>query len=716
MGFSSQPTFVDPETLTRIRMNREYMETSLREAARLLKRRLQSVRDDNQPCPFHHDERPSAHIHLDQPRNGKPGPFLLTCHAGCNWNRTNPQNPCRSGDAIAVLQEARRQAGHPLDFQGACAWLVRAVQQPASPGGPAAVQPPAKQAGPDADELAEVRANMEIAHQLLMDNKAFLDRLWETRAIDAETARKLGLGYGNNSFGRRCWWFPIRDESGQIVVVKTHADDGGNPKSMWLPKNAKVGDPLFPVCLDGDGPIWIAPGELKASALISLGFAAIGITSGEKSNGLSAEVLAALKALIGTRPSGFPIDNDKTGSAWGAAGQRQLAEAGIDARIVDFGLTEEGADIGDLLVELRVRQNLGADDVRKRLLDAFESALRSLPPEMSESMPPVTPTVAPSVTPSTTPPVTSLVIPPATPPVPASVAVQSEQTTVLPTVHRLGAIWADQRTWRPVVRIATGIDALDDVLNGGFMAGGVHLIAGKAGNAKTQLAVQIATNVARRGVPAAFVSLEMDYAAISRLVLAQLAEVPRRLIDDGLQAIGESAPAVACIKNAMQRFWRIPLDIVDGDDLDDGFNRQTFEELVQRGVRESGWRVVFLDHIGELAPTRMEFATDTISIEKANISVMRKVAKRHGIVAVAVAPLRKGASYKDAAEGRFNLDDVMGSAALGYAILTCTGVTARRAKSGGQDEVRLWMLKNRMGVTPSEPIKLPWNAGQGRIG
>jgi len=529
---------------------------------------------------------------------------------------------------------------------------------------------------------------MESAHQQLVGDESLLDDLWKARAIDRDTVARLGIGWEPDRHGKSRWLFPIRDDAGQVIFVKKHAEGDGHHKSFWKPKSTKQGDPFFPVCLDGDGTVWVAPGELKGAALVSVGLAAVGITSGEQSGGLSPTALAALTALVGTRSVALPIDNDDQGRTWGSAVQRQLVAARIDARIVDLDLKDEGADVGDWLIEHCVHKHLKPEDARQLLAAAFESA----------------PQVSPAETPTLTP-ITEA----------ADLAGQHKQRVVLPAVHSVGDFWADKKTWQPVRRTATGIEPLDSVLNGGFMAGGVHLIAGKPGNAKTQLAVQIATNTARRRVPAGFISLEMDGGDISRLVIAQLAEVPRKVMDAGLDAIADS-PYAGKVKDAMQRFNGMPLDIVDGDELEAGFNRQDLVELVETGVRERGWRIVFLDHIGEMAALETETALDAIAIEKANMSAMRTLAKRQGIALVAVAPLRKAANWKDAQKGEFSIDDVMGSASLGYAVLTCLGVTAHQAKLTRNAEVLLWLLKSRKGLTPSESIKVPWRPECGRIG
>jgi hypothetical protein len=79
-----------------------------------------------------------------------------------------------------------------------------------------------------------------------------------------------------------------------------------------------------------------------------------------------------------------------------------------------------------------------------------------------------------------------------------------------------------------------------------------------------------------------------------------------------------------------------------------------------------------------------------------------------------VAPLRKGANFKTPKKDKFALDDVMGSAALGYAVHTCIAVTAKY-RPPANSEVHLHMLKNRNGRSPEKPIILRWEADCGHI-
>jgi len=65
-----------------------------------------------------------------------------------------------------------------------------------------------------------------------------------------------------------------------------------------------------------------------------------------------------------------------------------------------------------------------------------------------------------------------------------------------------------------VERIATGIKGFDNLIEGGFPKGSLTLISGNPGTCKSIFCMQTATNVAKRGTPALYVSFEQSEADI----------------------------------------------------------------------------------------------------------------------------------------------------------------------------------------------------------
>ncbi len=685
MPFAPEVFHLAPDRLRQLKADRRYLELALEEAGQLLGR---PTRFDGTGCrcPFHNDENPSGSLHEDFGRDGNRT-WLFTCHAcpdrGDEWNRQNPDRPSNSGDAIAVLRSAAKRAGRDMTFNEACGLLLDAFAKrhgltPLAPGNQQQLSTPP---GPSASEVEQTRQQAEQAHQTLINSGELVDRLWAERAIDRDTAARFKVGYVDEPFGRAWWLFPISKADGSFMAQKLHAADGGTPKCKWDPAGAKRGDPLFPVEVEPIGPVFVCPGELKALGVISLGLPAIGITCGETPRRIPADAVALLQ---GRRVALVP-DNDDTGRKWADAVVAQLQSAGIEVLVVDLGLTGEGEDVGDWLVERRVGRQLDAVAVRAELLAAFEAATGGYPDPVLATEPP---------------------------PPDDGAAPRSGETAGW--FRSRGDIWADETTWRPVVRIKSGIEPLDNILGGGFRTGAVHFIVGKAGNAKTQLASQIASGSVRLGVHVGFVSLEMGDAELGRLMLAQASGVSRSLLDGDLRSLA-GTDAGQAVTQAARNHCDAHLDIVAPTNLEGRFSRARLAEVVARGVMERDWRMVIVDHLGELAPTDDDVLSQPLLIDKRNATTLRAIARKHDIALLVVAPLRKAANFKKVKKDVFALDDVLGSAALGYSVHTCLAVAAKSQAPSTRGDILIQVLKNRNGPTPDEAIHLAWHPASGRI-
>jgi len=297
-----------------------------------------TIRGSAVRCPFHQDGRASGGIH----EHG--GAFWFTCQAGCEWNGKRS-----SGDLVAVLMKSRGLTFHqalaelgiagpgrpPSDGNGAPSDASGAAGGVTTPN--RATRPEAGD-GPDAATLAA-----EAAARLQGDADA-LARLWNTRAIDAATARRFGLGIDTTG---QYWTMPVRDGAGRVLGLKHHRIDpaGDGTKCFWLPKGVNSRH-TWPVYLEPSGPVWFCPGELKALAVISAGRASIGVTGGE-----SADLPAGLAELLTGRTVALAPDDDEAGRRW-AEKSRDALQAALDVRIVNYG-ADRGAglkDVGDVIV------------------------------------------------------------------------------------------------------------------------------------------------------------------------------------------------------------------------------------------------------------------------------------------------------------------------------------------------------------------------------
>ena len=80
---------------------------------------------------------------------------------------------------------------------------------------------------------------------------------------------------------------------------------------------------------------------------------------------------------------------------------------------------------------------------------------------------------------------------------------------------------------QPVPPVATGITALDDLLSGGMINGGLYILAANTGCGKTALALQIADAIANEDSSVLFITLEMDESQLTARRLARLQKSPQ---------------------------------------------------------------------------------------------------------------------------------------------------------------------------------------------
>jgi len=521
--------------------------------------------------------------------------WYYTCH-GCAWNGDK-----RTGDVIDVTRRAR-----DLDFQDALEALGVAGngQRDALPGAPRHATAPDGAPGrvnraTGLETASDAKCDpaelaAECAARLLVDPTA-LARLWDTRAVDQATAERFSVGVASDG---AYWTFPVSD-GGRVVAVKHHRADPASDgtKCFWEPRGVNSRQ-LWPAYLDAPGPVWLCPGELKALAVVAAGRSAVGITGGE-----SADLPDELADVLQGRAVAIVGDDDEQGRKWARKALNTLGAAGLDVRAVDLGLSKAAGlkDIGDFIVS-RVQDGKEPGEIAAELDAAYE---RSDPWAR----------------------------------------------------FTLAGVWNDGATWAPVYHVATGFAALDGGLNGGLRVGGVHLLVGKSGRAKTQTVTQLGLNAARAGVAVGFVSLEMSRRDVGHLIAANLADVPRTWLSDGTL---HGAPAER-VKRVLHDFAALPLVVLDDAYWEGPLTRTKLAGIVADGRKRFGWRLVVVDYLGLLGNEPTDGSEYTADLE--NSAALKRLARVQDIALVVVAALRK---YGRKDETPTGLDDVLGAGRLVY--------------------------------------------------
>jgi len=158
---------------------------------------------------------------------------------------------------------------------------------------------------------------------------------------------------------------------------------------------------------------------------------------------------------------------------------------------------------------------------------------------------------------------------------------------VWPDVYEL-AMQVFDEAFNPSSVLPTGIDLLDDLLDGGLRGGELMIMAARPRVGKSALALQIITHLLGEGVPVGLWSLEMSNSAWLRRMLANLASVNSRSIRTG----DISEIEADRIRNTMPTVMKLPLVFAIGDS-----DPATFSQEATAMVKERGTRLIVVDYL-----------------------------------------------------------------------------------------------------------------------
>lgn len=192
--------------------------------------------------------------------------------------------------------------------------------------------------------------------------------------------------------------------------------------------------------------------------------------------------------------------------------------------------------------------------------------------------------------------------------------------------------------------IATGFGELDRILDGGFHLGDLSVIGARASMGKTALAIGITCNMAERGVPVGFLSLEMPTSKIAARAVSYLATVDHVAIRTGRrtteqrETIGAWSPVLPEL-----RVWRRPFATLA---------HVTAE--IRHQVHHAGVRVVFLDYLTQLAEPPLHRGESTPEKWGRVVRVLKELAEQLGIHVCVLSQLSRE-SERRAETGRRTL-------------------------------------------------------------
>ncbi len=195
----------------------------------------------------------------------------------------------------------------------------------------------------------------------------------------------------------------------------------------------------------------------------------------------------------------------------------------------------------------------------------------------------------------------------------------------------------DSSEGRKPVGFSSGLAGLDRLL-GGIVPKKTIVIGGKTGEGKSALAINLADNLTRDGIPAAFFSLEMDNLMIRNRIVAARASIDGFSIERGRMTTAE----VDRYRDTMQGLAKQPLHLFYESEL----QLQQFLALARVAVSRLGCKAIFIDYMQLLDDDSRRFGTDAAKMS----FICRRIAqfgRAHKVAIIEAAMLKRGEAQKD---------------------------------------------------------------------
>lgn len=268
----------------------------------------------------------------------------------------------------------------------------------------------------------------------------------------------------------------------------------------------------------------------------------------------------------------------------------------------------------------------------------------------------------------------------------------------------LVAIQADLEHGTALPSISTGFGLVDEKLAGGLHDGELILIAGRPSMGKTSLGTCMALDMARRGVPVLFLSMEMSRREICQRMICAVAGLNFHSMRQGMLSNRELEDSEA----AVQRMQGWPMFIDDGTDVTLPMVRSVGRQMVRR----FGIRCFFVDYLQLM---RAGGRTDSREREVSEIGQgLKSLGRQLKIPVVVMAQLNRGPESRS--DNRPRLSDLRESGSLEQTadvVMLLHRESYYDPQSQRQSETDLIVAKQRNG--PTGPVVIYWDAKSTRF-
>jgi replicative DNA helicase len=164
----------------------------------------------------------------------------------------------------------------------------------------------------------------------------------------------------------------------------------------------------------------------------------------------------------------------------------------------------------------------------------------------------------------------------------------SLQSAMQKTLERIGETFKRGNGFEG---LATGLVDLDKILSG-LENGGLYVLAGRPAMGKTAAALSMAMNVATRGSPVLFFSLEMSAEQLTHRVNARYAETSMWAQKNGPKDLNFHN-----LVDAQHALANVPLSIIDRA----GLSAEQIVSKAHEAARRQRPRLIVIDHLGIIA-------------------------------------------------------------------------------------------------------------------
>ncbi|MCH8913452.1 MAG: PriCT-2 domain-containing protein [Planctomycetes bacterium] len=337
--------------------------------------------------------------------------------------------------------------------------------------------------------------------------------------------------------------------------------------------------------LNGAERAYIFEGEKCVDAA-----AALGLNAATSSHGARSAKKTDWSPLAGREVVLWP-DNDRDGEKYVNEVAAILAELELPARVKIVRLPDLPAK-GDIADHIESRDSATSEEIRAYIEDLADKAALVLP--------------SPDKLPE--------------PPRPAWIT--------------LAAILDGPSYRRGLKVISTGFECLDRVLGGGFVAGAVHIIAGRTGSAKSMLITNMARLMGLNQSSVLLFALEDGPQLAVWRMHSACANVPLRVLLDGATGHG---PGIDALRESAGIIRDLPVKLTDVRELAD------IVRTVELHASDGG-EIVLLDQISKVRTSGLPNAASTYERVSEISESLRLAALRHNLPIVSVCQVNRKAS------------------------------------------------------------------------